>query len=125
MDLRELKEGNLIKVYPRENQEGLLFIKEIQPTTAICEMILPRRGYDFRIRPNEMEPVPLTQQWLARAGFRMNTESVYTWTSPDHLAFHITENSGTFFSSGKVISYLHELQNEYKQLTGRDLSINL
>lgn len=125
MPVNELRTGNLIKVCPRENQEGLLRVKEIQHSSVICEMISPRRGYQFRIRPSEMLPVQLTEEWLTRAGFVPDQEIRNRWRDSRNFAdFLFTQTEGRFGIAGSPpVNYVHELQNEYLKITGADLVI--
>ncbi len=124
MDINELKPGNLIKVQPRENQEGLLLVQEIQHSTVICEMISPRKGYLFRLKPVEITPVPVSDEWLTKAGYIPGGSSP-VWSDSRGLASYLAENEGgrlEHVDSG-IIKYVHELQNEYLRLTANTLTI--
>lgn len=127
MDIGQLREGNIIIVYPRENQEGILSVREMQPGSIICDMLSPRAGYQFRIRFNEINPVPLSSDWLAKAAFRRDSEEQERWLSPDNeLHFHFSGDAGVFGNAAdREVTYLHELQNTYMELTGKELQITL
>ncbi len=127
MEINELRPGNLIKVYPRANQEGLLCVKNIQSITVICEMISPRKGYQFRIKPGEMFPIALTAEWLLKSGFLYYNEgNEERWTDSKALiSFYLTGSQGWFDSAGAtLVKYVHELQNEYHRITGKDLPVS-
>lgn len=125
MDIEEINSGNLIKVFPRENQEGLLAVKEIQPASIICEMISPRKGYLFRIKPAEMNPVPLTSELLRCSGYLREDENSTCWTdSRGKINFCFDNGDGRFsLQDTKPVRYMHEFQNEYSRLTGTELII--
>lgn len=124
MDINELKPGNLIKVQPRENQEGLLLVQEIQHSTVICEMISPRKGYLFRLKPVEITPVPISDYWLTKAGYTPGMSSGY-WSDSRGAASYLSKNNeGRLDHPDSVdIKYVHELQNEYLRLTASTLTI--
>ena len=132
MNIRTLRQGSLIKISPRENEEGLLAIQEIQKDNIIGEMLVPRQGYHFRIKFYEIIPIAITEKWLEKAGFVKNTDSNGQWSTPDNnLGFHFTEGGEKKFSSNGVligshpVEFVHELQNGYQFLTGKDLSIDI
>jgi len=127
MDIGQLREGNIIVVYPRENQEGILSVREMQRESIICDMLSPRAGYQFRIRFNEINPVRLSNDWLVKASFKRDPKESDKWLGPDdHLAFHFSGQTGVFGNAENLeVAYLHQLQNTYLDLTGKDLHITL
>lgn len=127
MDIGQLKEGNIIVVYPRENQEGILSVREMHRESVICDMLSPRTGYQFRIRFNEVNPVRLSNDWLVKASFRPDPEDGSKWFGPDnHLRFHFSGETGVFgIDENREVTYLHQLQNTYLELTGKKLHITL
>ncbi len=122
MNIECFREGNLIKVYPEGHQEGLLAIKEILGSSFICEMISPRPGYLFRTKHSEMNPIPLTEDWLLYAGY-MKEEGDGTWTDDlGTVSFLWSDNKGTFQNhDSQPVGYVHEFQNEYERLTGEKI----
>lgn len=126
MDIGQLREGNIIVVYPRANQEGILSVKEVQPGSLLCDMLSPRPGYQFRIRFNEVNPVKLSPDWLVKASFRKDPGATGQWISPDNqLAFIFSGETGVFGNAAdRELIYLHQLQNTYLELTGKELHIS-
>lgn len=124
MDINELKPGNLVKVQPRENQEGLLLVQEVQQSSVICEMISPRKGYLFRLKPGEITPVPISEEWLIKAGYIPGGSSL-AWFDSRGWASYLAEDGGGRFEhmDSGIIKYVHELQNEYLRLTANTLTI--
>lgn len=125
MDIGQLKTGNIIVVYPRANQEGILSVREMQQGSIICDMLSPRPGYQFRIRFNEVNPVPLSSEWLTKASFRKASPETGQWIAPDDdLPFLFTGDCGVFSNDlDRQVSYVHQLQNTYRELTGKELHI--
>lgn len=127
MDIGQLREGNIIIVYPRENQEGILSVRELQRGSIICDMLSPRAGYQFRIRFNEINPIRLSNDWLVRASFIRNPKESNSWIGPDEqLPLYFSGQTGILGKAeSREIIYLHQLQNTYRELTGKELQITL
>lgn len=129
MDIKKLRKGSLIKISPRENEEGYLQIEEIQKDNIIGEMLVPRQGYHFRIKFYEIIPIPLTEQWLKKAGYVPEESDKQLWKDPnDRLDFHFSDKK--FVEDGRQIGkspveFVHDLQNGYLFLTGKDLNITV
>ena len=125
MKISELRLGNLIRISPRPNEEGILFLAEIHPESIIGVMLIPRQGYHFRIKFDEMLPLPLDEDWLGKFGFS-KTESSDVWNDKKSLInLKFSEDSGCFILEedvfGEAICNVHELQNEYFLQTGEEL----
>lgn len=123
MNINQFRPGNIIVVYPREGQEGLLAVSEIQSSSILCDMISPRKGYQFRIQPFEINAVKLTADWLKKASFYSSNESNRIWSlQGTALQFYFNGSTGYFAGSpDKKVSYVHELQNTFHQLTGKEI----
>ena len=86
------------------------------------------------IDPEELDPIPLTEEWLIKFGFNLD-EGVGVWFGPKYAepAYYFT----LWASYGKHpvrftrnnpsdtidILYVHQLQNLYFALTGEELTI--
>lgn len=127
MEIRELKLGNLIKISPRANEEGVLFLTEIQHSSIIGEMLVPRKGYHFRIKFDEMLPLELSEEWLSQLGFEKSPDLPFHWVDTQNFVlFKLSNFESGFIENEKlsvVINYVHELQNSYHTLTGENLSL--
>ena len=127
MDIQEFKLGNLIKICPRENEEGVLFITDIQPTSIIGEMLTPRQGYHFRIKFDEILPLELSEEWLQKLGFTKKQNEEDIWTDlKNFIHFKLSAFENGFIEEGKIavsINSVHQLQNTYFTLTGEVLSV--
>ena len=77
----------------------------------------------------ESTPIPLTEEWLLKFGFEVNTPNL-RWMHPVLLSeVYKTESGGlTLLQNGthltnNPILYVHQLQNLYFALTGEELTI--
>jgi hypothetical protein len=129
MKIKELRIGSLIEVNPRENQIGLLSIVEIQRETIIGEMISPKPGYLFRIKFDEINLIPLSQNWLLKFGFRKEADKDVWIDNKGLIQFYFNENGQKKFAfkeslvGDKNINTVHEFQNGFQFLTGEELVI--
>ena len=126
MNIRALRIGSLIKISPRENQEGLLTVAEIQKETLIGEMLEPRQGYLFRVQFDEIIPIPLSEEWLHRTGFTKDPQDGSCWKDKKgRLSFDFQQKrfyKETIIPSNPI-EFVHELQNGYFFLTGEEAGI--
>jgi hypothetical protein len=132
MKVNELRIGNLIKVHPRENQEGLLALKEIQQETIIGEMISPRPGYQFRLEFDEIVFIPVNEEWLSKLGFKKDPGQPEYWRDSRGLYdFCFSEEGKNFFINKDLIigkrpvENVHDLQNGYFFLTGEEITTTI
>jgi hypothetical protein len=128
MDIQDLKLGNLIKISPRENEEGVLFLTDIQHSSIIGEMVIPRQGYHFRIKFDEMLPLDITEEWLERLGFEKAEDENDVWIDPKNfIRFKHSPRESGFLEQSRVvvvIDAVHQLQNKYLALTGEKLEVD-
>lgn len=126
MDVQELKIGNLIKISPRANEEGVLFLTDIQHSTIIGEMLVPRQGYHFRIKFDEILPLEPSEQWLELLGFNKESTGENIWVdNKNFVQFKLSDFESGFLENGRLavpIDSVHQLQNVYFTLTGENLS---
>ena len=69
--------------------------------------------------------IPLTEKWLIDLGFRKDEETNYRWFMEDWLAYDLDDNCIRISDSwefGKR-KYVHELQNLFFAITGRELEL--
>jgi len=78
----------------------------------------------------EYTPIPLTEEWLIRFGFVApfgDTANVrrYVKGATTHLNFTINDSRIYFaFLNSEEIKHVHQLQNLYHALKGKELTIN-
>jgi len=126
MKATELRIGNWVKWNYEESSDGNAYPVEF--------------GYeldDIKNNPNIVKPIPLTEEWLERLGFKIE----FRWVNDCRAVkgdFHITldhdgatvigyptsigmRNKWMFVQD---IEYVHQLQNLYYALTGEELNQN-
>jgi hypothetical protein len=72
------------------------------------------------------QPIPLTEEWLFKFGFRKYSSTQFDkgnfWTIANH---NETKHFGMWCNHLEIyIKYVHQLQNLYFALTGEELTIN-
>ena len=127
MKATELRIGNLVKV-----KQGICVVVAIDQQGAIIEPA----GNDYRKRlesnREELEPIPLTKEWLLDFGFEKSSHW-YVSKSYTFIFDSINIESGTWGISltrghNEMIiktdcKYVHTLQNIYFSLCGEELTI--
>lgn len=77
------------------------------------------------LKPNEIEPIPITEELLQKCGFEHNEDCI--WVN-EHMVFHFFPGDMYLFllcQRLENIEFIHELQNAYYFLTRKHLEINL
>lgn len=134
MKVSELRIGNLV------NRLGVqTIIKSIQiDSDGLGFVSTPLSG---AITINQIEPIPLTEEWLLKAGFEvgnkvyinaysMNILNTDFYLRPSYnggfyWGFNISnEKIDCELNNVKAIQYVHQLQNLYFALTGEELKFN-
>tara|TARA_R110000868_G_scaffold328540_2_gene589371 strand:- start:610 stop:1002 length:393 start_codon:yes stop_codon:yes gene_type:complete len=78
---------------------------------------------------NDLQPIPLTEEWLVKFGFEKLTSKSdgfivdsYSYTRGVSFIVHFDgERLSTNFWQGNEKKYVHQLQNLYFALTGQEL----
>ncbi len=123
MDARELRIGNFVKL----NEKEFTIIHEILEVGMTCKTkSLGQKDY-YEIE--DLTPIPLTEEWLLKFGFDLNSDHFIgeVWgIEGNNYYFCISCKSYTFVHSSfnTRIEYVHQLQNLYHALTGKELEIN-
>jgi hypothetical protein len=80
-----------------------------------------------------LEPIPLTEEWLRKFGFKnhiINEHTIYQNQWKKRFLTILWQKCGNYYnySTGKFIigsiSFVHQLQNLYFALTGEELTID-
>lgn len=90
-----------------------------------------------------IKPIPLTEEWLLKLGFKLNSNEWVNWSNNEyenvisisqhkdlfsrkHLSFSFDTNGCRNMNSINIdIKYVHQLQNLYFALTGSELQVNV
>jgi hypothetical protein len=122
--VNELRVGNLV-IYKQDNDE-LPVLKIDGDSKKVCLDLL--LGLNMEVGEQDIDPVPLTPEWLERCGFKEGTN--YLFGKHLKLGIHIdytyigtiTSTSAAFVAPAQ---YVHQLQNLYFALTGEELQIKM
>jgi hypothetical protein len=119
MKAEELRIGNLVLIpYNKSNkQEGFY------------EATISKIGeFGSYIKPEDYEPILLTEEWLLKFGFEWKQiKDLSSYTLPKLELYHYSSNNNKIFfeyADGEVeLKYVHQLQNLYWVLCGEELTI--
>jgi len=119
MKAEELRIGNLVLIpYNKSNkQEGFY------------EATISQIGdFGAYIKPEDYEPILLTEEWLLKFGFEWKQiKDLSSYTLPKLELYHYSSNNNKIFfeyADGEVeLKYVHQLQNLYWVLCGEELTI--
>jgi hypothetical protein len=104
MEAKELRIGNWVK-----QPEGFNQVYSIDPDL---------------IDQFQLEPIPLTEEWLMRFGSQKRGQEIhldYFTLYDGQGSWTVNDNSAPYTIA--VIEYVHQLQNLYFALTGKELEI--
>ena len=113
----ELRIGNYVFSLETQNHQRITELLEEQPFFDAITFDYP--NYD------EIEPIPLTEEWLLKFGFEL-TGSFYR-LKKSKLIQIILHDDGLDVCNYNLylhqIKHVHQLQNLYFALTGADLTV--
>lgn len=117
---------------------------EVQSINGYMNTITTTLGQNIDIDEKYLRPIPLTEQWLLKFGFKhaigesevwdqikvSNTDEVW-WISGcyffekngDWFQFNHLTDEDTYWTIHPNVQYAHQLQNLYVCLTGEELTI--
>ena len=112
MKSTELRIGNLVL--------DLGIPKEVLSINSFEAELESRIIRNYRVRLDDLKPIPLTEEWLAKLGYDLISENHYGVLG--HLIWKI---EGRFYcdKNGMQLKYVHQLQNLYFALTNEELTI--
>ncbi len=100
MTVKELRIGNLI----------LINGKQTEIIHLVCDD-------DY----SHFEPIPLTEEWLVRAGFEFDKIDGY-WYIDEYWRYFFEGDVCFLGNFSHAVDYVHQLQNLYFALTGEELN---
>jgi len=121
----ELRIGNLVKHDGKIGAVCVIYEDAINFTDETSLVGWYTLEFDSE---TELKPIPLTEDWLLRMGFKKEYE-YYTFPGTETILLDPNlkcfttgdDNCSVFF---KTPEYVHQLQNLYFALTGEELTIN-
>lgn len=130
MKAEELRIGNLAN----ENDIGVIEIKSIED--GFCWVSKVKNNAHFHLDVNQINPIPLTEEWLLKFGFEKKGEAFrheYWYINDFHIQIHGDRfplriwggESAPHLTQyiGHKTKHVHQLQNLYFALTGEELTI--
>lgn len=117
MDAKELRIGNFVRGFDDRSYEH----QEIQFLSTRVETT---KGLYYKYE--NVNPIPITEEWLERFGFKKDKSwfgEFYENKEGDSVNSDITVI--TVFDTGDfdMPKYIHQLQNLYFALTGKELGV--
>jgi len=123
MKANELRIGNLVQF----SEDSTFFVVK-----SVEEKWLELQNEEETswISSEEIEPVPLTEEWLLKFGFKKtewDNSNSYLFVTPEYDYSIVVYSNGYLEMGGMVIrkiDYVHQLQNFIFTLTGEELTID-
>lgn len=139
MDAKELRLGNYVNdttcktdhldsSYFRQHYFEILGIWKRENDSVHQLSLISQDGRKHTTTKLNIVPIPLTEELLEKLGFHFDS---CTYSKDNVSLIKSNENqyvilhAGELYKSMNAISYLHDLQNKFYAITGKDLTINL
>jgi len=118
MNINELRINNLI------SHRGLICTVEII-NGELDEIYFLGEDFYHWDKPENLEGVPLTEEWLLKFGFEKKSGwDDYEYYIKDEVEIIFNENVMFKNSIENQIEYVHQIQNIYFALTNEELTLN-
>ena len=119
MEAKNYRIGNIV----RSKINGISKVE--QTGSSINPEYIGGRSLEGNYWENSYLPVEITEQWLIDLGFRKDEETNYRWFMEDWLAYDLDDNCIRISDSWEFGKrrYVHELQNLFFAITGRELEL--
>ena len=121
MKAKELRIGNLVL------KNGIVHFVYLVSNTIIHSSEIGTSNIEISLL-YEVEPIPLTEEWLLKAGFKNSTVNNKLFIAYGFALYIDDDNDVGVMKFGIDvylchIKYIHQLQNLYFALTGEELTI--
>jgi len=133
INVKELRCGNYIEaVWEQEMDRGNGIIEDVEQSEIVEfqgynpfeEYIWAEDGDGDIDRYVEVNPIPITEEWLEKFAFKKVTSFVFgKSTGVGNILIEDTPSYHWVGWSQYPIKYVHQLQNLYYALTGEELTI--
>jgi len=118
MKASDLRIGNFVK-----HKQGQEIIEKVDESWLVSEMT--------RLIEQTYEPIPITEEWLLKFGFKAIVGKKLWFTIPMTKGIQLDYDNGTFHLSGHgihitfiaSIQHVHTLQNFYFENTAKELRL--
>lgn len=130
MKANELRIGNYVNIHDGNIEGYVKTICDIEKYVTVGNNPANKLIHGIVVKLEEIEPIPLTELWLFKFGF-LNSQTVDAYSNgviEISLRYSPTLYDGNFNDdSTKVfnpdIQFVHQLQNLYFALTGKELKL--
>jgi hypothetical protein len=131
MNERDLRIGNLVSYGVNIVPIRSIHTESVLKNEVTVYVELNEKLQNYCLNINEIEPIPLTEEWLIKMGFEIKQGLISYDKGKLCLYFGETILSGekgrTYFNSWAILEhtpkYVHTLQNLYYALCGEELTI--
>ena len=116
MKANELRIGNLVI-----HEQTTHIIKNVLENTCVSDWVEAKEVDNYTHNYNEIKPIPLTEEWLFKFGFKDNN---FCYEFEEHEIKILEDGTYIYWvDSGYICSfkYVHQLQNLYFALTQKEL----
>ena len=125
MKATELRIGNYVTYNKSNKSEG--FVSSILTECFGQDRIQLNNNILYPYNVDDIEPILLTKEWLMKFGFYQDEKNVCMCLNIVLLRLRIGYGTVTLIQSGESIRvpeiiYVHQLQNLYFALTGKELN---
>jgi hypothetical protein len=129
MKTTELRIGNLVGIKETAlHADGCNHSEAIFEIEEIKKDVVQFKGYHANEYYTDLNPIPLTEQWLLDLGFEVERECY----DKGRLSILLADNNNDYYKNGRVFykswaimeaqpKYVHQLQNLYFTLTQEEL----
>lgn len=122
-----LRIGNLVKMPFLGDVNLTVFGLAVKDDMSLFIQAKSGSDSNFFEKPDKYLPIPITEQWLLRLGFIIHqSPPVKAFRKGLHFGFF--DDDCFYFQLGKgmdiEIKHIHQLQNLYFALTGKELILN-
>lgn len=122
MEAKEFRIGNYL-----QDREGRLCMVENLGKDCFSDSQIDAPAIKGVLTSLPCKPIPLTEEWLEIMGFK---DYDYYWSKGRIRAAWYSrtvatgERNGIYISGKRHIKYVHQVQNLYFALTGKEITIN-
>lgn len=125
MNVKELRIGNYISV--RNDVRKVNSVSGSPRSERISTTIDGCNFAECHFSEDSIRPIPLSKEWLVKLGFTTYTINKWDFPIENDDYYHIVKFKGwNFRGLGYTmckIEYVHQLQNLYFALTGKELEV--
>ena len=129
MKANELRIGNWVKIQSHNQYARIIEIKSGRPDNRdFVRISSPNLDTQFAVEISQLNPIPLTEEILLKAGFEKDTGEFYLYKDTTVRKTYYSDDFWRFiFKQQRIkdIKYLHDLQNLIFALTGEEIKIDL